>query len=61
MQEHQSDRPPRNDPTRLYTFLAILAEARQRGYGARAFEIARGVYAKRHGECPFYPANKGAA
>ncbi|MBA3588500.1 hypothetical protein [Methylibium sp.] len=42
------------DPSGLYAFLALVTEARARGYGARSFEIARGVYERRTGEpCPF--------
>ncbi len=42
------------DPSGLYSFLKLIDEAKRRGYGARSFEIARGVYERRTGEpCPF--------
>lgn len=44
---------PKHDSTGLYTFLALIDEAKRRGYGARSFDIARGVYERRHGPCPF--------
>ena len=44
------------DPTGLYSFLGLLAEAKRRNYGARSFDIARGVYERKSGEpCPFLP------
>jgi hypothetical protein len=43
----------KHDPTGLFTFLAYLEEARKRDK-RDPWGVARGVWTKRHGPCPFF-------
>ena len=43
----------KHDPTGLFTFLEYLAEATRRKK-ADPWGVARGVWSRRHGPCPFF-------
>ena len=47
----------RLDPSGYYAFSEILREATAKGHG---FAVARGVYTKRYGPCPFFERREDA-